>query len=69
MGLIGYNDYQTIVDDIPSVGFKPFYGLDEKKPPGGELLKTNTQICSLQLLLLMNKGGGASAGGRRYSSN
>ena len=44
MGLIGYNDYQTVVDNIPSIGFKPFYGLNEKKPAGGELLKTNP-IC------------------------
>ena len=67
MGLIGYNDYQTVVDEIPSVGFKPFYGLDEKKPPGGELFKTNTR--SVTTVTTANEqGGGASAGGKNIAA-
>ena len=68
MGMIGYNDYQSVVDGIPSVGFKPFYGLDEKKPAGGELQKTNTQSV-LTVTTANEQGGGASAGGQDIASS
>jgi|9_EtaG_2_1085328.scaffolds.fasta_scaffold01822_5 hypothetical protein len=42
MGLIGYNNYQEVMDAVPSIGFKPFYGLDGKKPSGGELSQPQT---------------------------
>jgi len=42
MGLIGYNNYQEVMDKVPSIGFKPFYGLDGKKPGGGRLQTTQT---------------------------
>jgi len=42
MGLIGYNNYQQVIDAVPTIGFKPFYGLDGKKPGGGKLKETQT---------------------------
>ena len=35
MGVLGYNDYQKVMDQVPSVAFKPFYGLDGPKPGVG----------------------------------
>jgi len=37
MGLIGYNNYQEVMDKVPSIGFKPFFGQDKKKAAGGAL--------------------------------
>jgi hypothetical protein len=37
MGLIGYNNYQEVMDKVPSIGFKPFFGQDKKKAAGGKL--------------------------------
>jgi hypothetical protein len=66
MGMIGYNDYQSVVDGIPSIGFQPFYGND-KKPAGGELLKPNTQ--SVKTVTTANEqGGGASDGGQNTTA-
>ena len=62
MGLIGHNDYQSVVDGIPSIGFKPFYGND-RKPPGAELFKTNTQAVAT-VTIANEQGGGASDGGQ-----
>ena len=41
MGIIGYNDYQKVMQDVPDVAFKPFYGTEEK-PGGGRTLKTQS---------------------------
>ena len=41
MGIIGYNDYQKVMQEVPAVAFKPFYGTDEK-PGGGRTLKPQT---------------------------
>ena len=38
MGIIGYNDYQKVMQEVPAVAFKPFYGTEEK-PGGGKTLK------------------------------
>ena len=67
MGVIGYNEYQNIVDNIPSIGFKPFYGLNEKKPAGGELHKTNTQAV-VTITTANEQGGGASSGGQNVTA-
>ena len=40
MGVIGYNDYAKVMEGVPSIGFKPFYGLDGPKPALG---RTNQQ--------------------------
>ena len=34
MGCIGYNDYQAVMRDIPTVGFVPFRGLPPNEPVG-----------------------------------
>tara|TARA_R100000030_G_scaffold27427_1_gene19890 strand:+ start:951 stop:5468 length:4518 start_codon:yes stop_codon:yes gene_type:complete len=44
MGCIGYNNYQQVMDAVPNIGFKPFYGLTKKKPAGGELVTTQKEI-------------------------
>ncbi len=67
MGLIGHNDYQSVVDGIPSIGFKPFYGND-RKPPGAELFKTNTQAVAT-VTIANEQGGGASDGGQNSTAN
>ena len=56
MGLIGYNDYQSVMEGIPSIGFKPFYGLEKKKPAGGEVFKTQTT--SVNTITTSNTQGG-----------
>ena len=56
MGLIGYNDYQSVMEGVPSIGFKPFYGLEKKKPAGGETFKTQTE--RVTTLTISNTQGG-----------
>ena len=43
MGCIGYNEYQEVMEKVPAIGFKPFYGLDKKKPGGGETKESQSQ--------------------------
>ena len=67
MGVIGYNNYQSIVDNIPSIGFKPFYGLNGKKPAGGEYVRTSEE--SVATFTTANEqGGGASSGGQNVTA-
>jgi hypothetical protein len=56
MGLIGHNDYQSVMEAVPSIGFKPFYGLNKKKPAGGETHKSQTE--SVTTLTVSNTHGG-----------
>ena len=56
MGLIGYNDYQSVMEAVPNIGFKPFYGLNKKKPAGGETFKTQTE--RVTTLTISNTQGG-----------
>ena len=42
MGVIGYNEVQQVMKDVPSVAFKPFFGT-ERLPLGGEVVGGNTE--------------------------
>ena len=42
MGVIGYNEVQQVMKDVPSIAFKPFFGT-ERLPLGGEVVGGNTE--------------------------